>query len=612
MCGINGFNWQDRALVEQMNAVTQHRGPDGEGYYFDEQVSFGHRRLSIIDLSEKAGQPMPNEDETIWIVYNGEIYNYQPLMEELRALGHHFRSSSDTEVIIHAYEEFGLDCFKRFNGMWAFCLYDKQKGQFILSRDRFGIKPLYYYADGQRFIFSSMITAILCHDVPVNPNDRAIMEYLSFNMAHHNADTFFEDIHSLEPGYLLIYQLDAALYTLRKWYQPTARRLADKDVLRQAFIDSVRFHMVSDVPVGVALSGGVDSTAITMVLEKHEQDEVLQTYSVVVPGNPTDESRYIAAVGKMIDARQFYLTTSIKDFMNDIDDFVTAMEEPTAAGVYAEYIIFKLTHQNGGKVLLTGQGGDELFAGYIYYYAYYFYELFKGLNWGRLLREMYFYTRLNQRDRFFPHMMFFFLLLPDRLRFLVWKLFVNRWIDHDFLKVVTGETYDPRWERMDLREALHKVLYTTAIPHLLMWADKSSMRWSVESRVPFLDVNLVECAMDIPPHQLLKDGDTKWLFKQAIWDLLPEMIRKREKVGFDAPPIDDFFRTKQLSEYAGEIIYSESFKQRPYWNWKRVEKMFRDHLGGKVNAGSELWRCINLELWLRRFVEQGSSATNYG
>ena len=194
MCGINGFNWKDATLMGDMNRATKHRGPDDEGFYIDNMISLGHSRLSIIDLSEKGHQPMSNEDETIWITYNGEIYNFQELRGKLINKGHKFKSKTDTEVVIHAYEEDGMNCVKQFNGMWAFCIYDKNKEIIVLGRDRFGIKPLYYYIDKDKnkIIFSSMIAGILCHDIETAPNDKAIMEYLSFNLEDHREHTFFK------------------------------------------------------------------------------------------------------------------------------------------------------------------------------------------------------------------------------------------------------------------------------------------------------------------------------------------------------------------------------------------------------------------------------------
>jgi asparagine synthase (glutamine-hydrolysing) len=267
MCGINGFSWEDPILITKMNQITKNRGPDDQGVYTNQSVSLGHTRLSIIDLSDKGHQPMSNEDETIWITYNGEIYNFQILRKDLIEKGHIFRSDTDTEVIIHAFEEYGPDCVKQFNGMWAFCIYDEKNHILILGRDQFGIKPLYYYADKERFIFSSMISAILCHSIPTCPNDQAVMEYLAHNLEDHNNHTFFKNINKVPQDSLLIYNLTTKQYSTQKWYYPTYRKDVGIQTIRDSFKESVRLRTIADVPIGSCLSGGVDSSAIVCTLQ---------------------------------------------------------------------------------------------------------------------------------------------------------------------------------------------------------------------------------------------------------------------------------------------------------------------------------------------------------
>jgi asparagine synthase (glutamine-hydrolysing) len=287
----------------------------------------------------------------------------------------------------------------------------------------------------------------------------------------------------------------------------------------------------------------------------------------------------------------------------DVNDFVVAMEEPvTSLSAYAQYRVFKLAHEHGAKVLLDGQGGDEIFAGYVYYFGYHFYDLFTKFKWYALAKEMI--MCFKKLGGVFPHAMFLFLLLPDQVRYAVWKKMISPWINHEFLEQVCGGEKDPRWRRMGVKESLSKTLFSTSIPHNLMWEDKSSMRWSIESRVPFLDVALVETALSLDPGELLKNGETKLVFKKALSDILPEMIRDRkDKIGFVAP-MDDFFRDDGIVAFAREIIYSDKFKQRPYWRWTDVEKLFVNHVNRKTNAGATIWKCINLELWLREFVEK--------
>lgn len=606
MCGINGFNWNDERLIAAMNHATRHRGPDDTGVYVDDAVSLGHCRLAIIDLSARGHQPMSNEDGTIWCVYNGEVYNFQEIRPELAAAGHSFRSLTDTEVVIHAYESEGLECLNRFNGMWAFALYDRSRRRLVLARDRFGIKPLYYHVDGGRLIFSSMIAGILAHPVRRAPDDGAVMEFLAYNLEQHDGRTFFESIHSLEPGCLLIFDLWTRRHRVERWYTPAVRPRADEAALREAFTQSVRLRTVSDVPIGVCLSGGIDSTAITCTLDDHLA-QPFNTYSLVAPGSPVDERRYIEEVARHTRIGTLFTTVRAEDFLEDIDDFVEAMEEPvTGLSAYAQYQVFKLAHAHGAKVLLDGQGGDEILAGYVYYFGYLFYELLVGLEWPALVKEMIqSYRKLGDP---FPHALLAFLLAPRGLRHRLWKKRICPWVDHDFLERACGGRQDPRWERMTVRQSLRQTLGSTSIPHNLMWEDKSSMRWSIESRTPFLDVGFVETAMALDTRDLLRNGETKVIFKRAMSSLLPEMIRNRkDKVGFEAP-VDELFRDRRVVRLTRDVLASRDFAQRPYWRGDRVRAIFDKYVAGKANAGETIWKCLNTELWLRRFFAAPASA----
>ena len=582
-----------------MNRATKNRGPDDEGAYSGPQATLGHVRLSIIDLSEKGRQPMSNEDDTIWIVYNGEIYNYKEIRKELDEKGHTFQSCTDTEVVLHAYEEYGMECLKHFNGMWAFCIYDIKQNSLILCRDRFGIKPLYYYISGGKIIFSSMIAGILCHAPDTSPNDKAIMQFLAYNLEDHSADTFFNNISRLEPGCLLKYSLDTGLYKTIKWYSISQRKGSDEKDIRDAFIESIRLRTVADVPVGSCLSGGIDSTSIVCTLSKY-LDYPFDTFSYVSPGSPTDETRYMKEVGRHANINQYFTQITENNFLDDLDDFLEAQEEPvTGLSVYAQYRVMKLAHEKGAKVLLDGQGGDEIFAGYIYYFSYYFYELLCRRNLFRLFSEMFQYV-CNFKN-LFPVKMFHFMLLPEFIKKMVWGRIINSWINHDMLNSSGVGITDPRWNKMTLNEALRMTLSSTAIPHLLRWEDKNAMRWGIENRVPFLDVNLVEKALSLPGKARIANGKTKIIFKNAVKNIIPELIRSRkDKIGFTVP-VDDFIRKTKVAEYCRQIIFSDSFRKRPYWKWTKVEKMFSSHIKGKKNFGNEIWKWINLELWLRKY-----------
>lgn len=603
MCGINGFSWEDNTLITEMNQITKNRGPDDQGVYCHHSVSLGHTRLSIIDLSSRGHQPMSNEDKSIWIVYNGEVYNFQILRKDLIEKGHVFKSDTDTEVIIHAYEEYGPDCVNKFNGMWAFCIYDERKNIFILGRDQFGIKPLYYYVDSERIIFSSMISAILCHNISTFPHERAIMEFLAHNLEDHKNFTFFTNINKIPQDSLLIYDLSIKQYTTYTWYHPSTRKDVDTQTIRDSFKESVRLRTIADVPIGSCLSGGVDSSAIVCTLHTLLPD-TFNTYSLVAPGFPFDESKYIRDVGRNANVQQYFTQLSEKDFLTEFHDFVRNQEEPvTGMSPYAQYRVMKLAHHHKSKVLLDGQGGDEIFAGYTYYFSYYFYELLVKGKFFTLVREIHLYK--NNFKNFYPLQMLAFMLLPDFLKYYFWKYFIaDSWVNLGYLKELCNGDMDPRWRRLTLQEGLSLTLYSTAIPHLLRWEDKNSMRWSIESRPPFLDVNLVETAMSLPSEKKISNGRTKVIFKEAIKDILPSMIRDRkDKIGFDTP-IDDFFRKKEIIQFCRELIYSEAFRSRKYWNWNEVERQYTKHLRGEINIGNTIWKWINLEIWLREFFTE--------
>jgi len=599
MCGINGFNWSDPALLKKMNSVTKNRGPDDEGEYDDKTVSLGHSRLSIIDLSPKGHQPMCNEDETIWLTYNGEIYNFFEIKEDLIKAGHIFKSHTDSEVIIHAYEQYGMECLNRFNGMWAFCLYDKKRDLLILSRDRFGVKPLYYHIAEGKIIFSSMISALLTHKVERKPDMSVIMEYLAFNLLNHDTRTFFKDIWSLEPGSFLIFNLHSTEVSIKKWYQIKKHPAVTVPELTQLFIQSVRSRTVADVPIGSCLSGGIDSSAIVCTLDTMINQPFF-TYSLIFPGKKIDESRYMKEVGKHTKIQQQFTTLSRNNFLNDLPDFIKAQEEPTTGlSVYGQYCIMRLAYENKAKVLLDGQGGDEIFAGYTYYFSYYYFELLKKGRIITLLKEMRSY-RKNFKD-YYPHQFLCFMLLPAKIQNYVYKNYLLTWLNYDLLYESAVNKSDPRCKPMTLHKALVLTLLNTAIPHLLRYEDKNSMRWSIETRVPFLDFNLVETAMSIPTQEKIQQGKTKIIFKEAIKNLIPAMIlQRKDKIGFETP-VDEFFRDPQIREFCETIFFSEPFKSRPYWNWREVERHYNRHLEGKANIGDTLWKWINLEIWLREF-----------
>ncbi|NYT02685.1 MAG: asparagine synthase (glutamine-hydrolyzing), partial [Methanosarcinales archaeon] len=385
---MNGFTWDDPELIRRMNEALSHRGPDDLGIFNDGRVTLGHCRLSIIDLSSQGRQPMSNEDGTIWIVYNGEVYNFSQVRSELQERGHRFSSATDTEVIVHAYEEWGPSCVERFNGMWGFALYDLGKGELLLCRDRFGVKPLYYIRGERGLIFSSEIKGLLPTLHNRSPNPRAVYEYLAFGFTDHRRETFFSGVERLMPGERLIYDLKTGIVRLERWYRLEERAgLVDGhrnpvSQLKSLFMDSVQYRLVSDVPVGCCLSGGIDSSAIVYGMRAVSPQSHIKTFSMVFPGQRLDESRFIDTVVQDSEVESYRITPTPDELRQDLLDLVWAQEEPfRSISIYGQYRVMKLAHQNGMKVLLDGQGSDELFAGYFIYFKYYIFECLRKGQW---------------------------------------------------------------------------------------------------------------------------------------------------------------------------------------------------------------------------------------
>jgi asparagine synthase (glutamine-hydrolysing) len=614
ICGINGFTWNDLALIERMNQALEHRGPDDQSTYIDERVSLGHRRLAIIDLSPAGRQPKCNEDESIWIVFNGEIYNFKDIRSELEKCGHKFSSNSDTEVIIHAYEEWGTECVERFNGMWAFAIYDKKKGMLFLSRDRFGVKPLYLCQTERGLVFSSEIKGILQHPIDVAPNDKAVYDFLVLGFADHSSQTFFKDIDKLMPGESIVYDLSNGKMCKFRWYDLASRasnaeKMTEDEAakrIRVLFEDCVRYRLISDVPVGSCLSGGIDSSSIVQAMRGCSQATEIKTFSMVFPGKKLDESSYIDEVVADARVEAHKVSPSTEDLLKDMHDLIWTQEEPFGSlSIYGQYKVMQLANRNGMKVLLDGQGSDEIFAGYIIYYKYYLFEALLHLKLGEAMK-----TAERIRSKFQDMVLFPAMTILTALG-LSQGILKRLWFSQ--LKHLKGfekiALANPLAERgFDLNRALYSDLTRYSIPQLLRYEDKNSMRWSIESRVPFLDYRLVELALSLPSSYKIRNGMTKHVLRKAMRGLVSDRILDRkDKIGFAAPD-EDWLKSPDFIGTIKEILASDRFCARRYWNADAVMQMLEEHQGSggkrRINHSEMLWRIINVELWLRIFIDQ--------
>ena len=633
MCGISGiYNLKigepaDCSLLKDMTDVLRHRGPDDEGYvlldsddggykeligddtvselknnfqdisslnnvsyHFD--VAFGHRRLSIIDLSSSGHQPMSNEEKSIWIVYNGEIYNYIELRAELEGIGHVFNSKTDTEVIIHAYEEWGVECLQRFNGMWAFAIWDYDKKKLFCARDRFGIKPFYYFYDRERFVFASEIKSLLESGIERDPNDLIIFDYLAFGLQDHTEFTFFDGINQLKPAHYLIVG-NGGLHTERYW------NLKVNDEIKSAgsgegsefydlFEDSIKLRLRSDVPIGTCLSGGLDSSSIVCVANRFISDKKRQkTFSSCFDDEKFDERRYIEDVIEETGADKNYIFPEGGALLDEIEDLIYHQDEPFGSlSIYAQWSVMKKA-SDSVKVLLDGQGGDELLAGYLEYYASFLKTLLFSKKYYLFAKELMCFLYLHPKS---AYELFSKMRMRMKRKGMLSTEFASKYEDRRVKYA----------EKLSLK--LSDDLTVSKLPALLHYEDRNSMAFSIESRVPFLDYRFVEYAALLPLNQKLEGGTTKVVLRNAMCGLIPEKIRtRRDKMGFVTP--EEVWMRTVLKDWVVGILSSDSFRNRGYWNAERVSRGFERVCAGRERYTSDLWRYVCLELWLRRFVD---------
>jgi asparagine synthase (glutamine-hydrolysing) len=630
MCGICGVMHFDRGCnveqtaLESMNRKILHRGPDDSGFYCSENIGLAMRRLSIIDL-QAGHQPVSNEDKTIWIVYNGEIYNHSELRTRLEARGHRYRSKSDTESIVHLYEEYGRDCVRHLRGMFAFVLWDERQRLFFAARDRLGIKPFYYRQDAHSFIFGSEIKSLLAYPgVRAELNREALPEYLTFGYLS-GEETFFAGIRKLLPGHILELSESGALRIEPYWDLPsseTGARHPESHYIegyKGLLEDAVTSHLMSDVPVGVFLSGGLDSSAIAALMTKIRGDAI-ETFSVGYKEPSFSELPYARTVAEHIGSKHHEVIVSSEEFFDALPKLIWHEDEPLAwPSSVSLYFVARLASEHV-TVVLTGEGSDETLAGY----------------------TRYAWTLWNERfDRAYRH------LAPEQFRHWVREGTANsfwlgpelrRKLKHTFLgrdggswasfyfdnfysafsaKDQLGLLADTNgwtpeapyrntlryWENSS-GDLIARLLYTdikTYLIELCMKQDNMSMAASIESRVPFLDHPLVEFAAGIPSHYKISGLTGKCILKSAVRGLLPESIIHRRKMGFPTP-FRGWLADRQLALVELMLLEPRSLVRgilRP----EAVRRYLAEHRSGEADHSDRIWRLLNLELWHRVFID---------
>ena len=614
-----------RQLLKKMADSIAHRGPDDEGFYTDGQIGLGFRRLSIIDLSG-GHQPLSNENGTVWIVFNGEIYNYESLREGLLNRGHQFKTRSDTEVIVHLYEEYGTECVSYLRGMFAFAIWDSTCKLLLLARDRIGIKPLYYHSDESSLVFGSELKAILADPlIERRVNLESIDCFLTYYFVPGDR-TLLEGISKLEPGHILIAR-EGNIQTRRYWdlefEEDDARNDASTaEELLEKLEETVRLHMVSDVPVGFLLSGGVDSTAM-LSLAADKAEFPVSTFTVGFGDDEVvDERPFARLAAGRYKADHYELTISPKQFADFLPAYAWHMEEPLCQPpAVALYYISQLASQHV-KVLISGEGGDEAFAGYENYRNTFWFERLRtkagpvqpligrymtrlgSVVGSRLLTkygnrlgmkfEDYYLSRTSTPFEYFPS---------------------NRSdLYSDSMRLATKECYTTHSTREYIERAsnyglLNKMLYVdtkTWLPDVLLTkADKMTMANGVELRVPLLDHKLLEFAARLPRKQKIRGWTMKYALRKALAGRVPKPILQRKKAGFPVP-YHGWLRGP-LSDWAKQILLDDSAFSRSYFKDGVIEGLIRRDLAG-MDFGREIFSLLALELWHHQFIGPSVSA----
>lgn len=629
MCGIAGIVWWDEtavspALLCDMTAAIAHRGPDADGFYQQGMVGLGHRRLAIIDLSPAGKQPMCNEDGTIWVTYNGEIYNFQEIRQELQMRGHQFRSATDTEVIVHAYEEWGTACLQRFNGMFAFGLWDERQKRLWLVRDRLGIKPLFYAHLADRLLFGSEIKAILADTAVSRTIDfEALSYYLSLNYTP-APYTLFKAVRQLLPGHYLLVEENGRIQDVSYWdlvYQedaPPQNESAWLEAFNNLLSDAVRLRLVSDVPFGAFLSGGVDSSGIAYWMSRH-MSEPVKTFSIGFGEKTFDELNYARQVAQHIHAEAHEQIVRA-DEAAILPKLVWHAEEPTAdSSMVAVYYLSQMTRQHV-TMALSGDGADEILAGYETYQAYYVHQLYHKLpGW---LRQRLIAPLVNALPTSDAKMSWEMKLkrfvaagaLPAEDAHATWRIIFNEADHHRLLAPIRHlpeaqasvlDLYRAAFARTNARHPLNRLLYVDTrfyLPNdMLVKVDRMTMAHGLEARVPYLDHRLVEFVASLPPQLKLKNGRSKkYLLKTSLAGKLPADILWRKKQGFNVP--NARWLKQGLKPFVMEHLSPAMVQNMGMLENQVVQNLLQSHYAGKADNSHQIWCLLTLSLWWQQFV----------
>jgi asparagine synthase (glutamine-hydrolysing) len=619
-CWVPGVSPDLESRLGRGLGLLAHRGPDDRGVTIERSgdgiLALGHTRLSIIDLSVGGHQPMQSHDGRHVIVYNGELYNYRELRAELAASGERFATDSDTEVLLAAWRRWGTACLRRLIGMFAFVVHDRDASTLTCVRDAFGIKPLFYARDGESFVFGSEMPAVLAiRNVAPGLDPQRAHDYLVHAIQDAGGDSFVADVHHLPPAHLLQLQLRAgARASVERWWRPSVEErpisfAAATEAVRETFLTGVRLHLRSDVPVGAALSGGIDSASLVSAMRHVEPGLPIHTFSFIADDPRLSEERWVDVVNEHVGARPHKVRVAPGDLARDLQDVVRAQGEPfCTTSMYAQYRVFRAAREQGVIVVLEGQGADELLGGYDGYPGQ---RMLSLLERGRL-DELFAFARgwrnWPGRESRSAWRALAGQLLPDSLyrRALV-RVGIDTapdWLDVGALQRRGASTRPHRVPRSPasrgrrLAEVLAHALTDTYLPSLLRYGDRNAMRFSIENRVPFLTLPMAELMLSLPESFLVsREGRTKHVFREAMRGIVPDAILdRRDKIGFETP-----MRT-WLSGMAPAIAQMlRETVQFDFLNTDRMVSAFQANMAGVRGGDAETWRMVNLCWWSRAY-----------
>jgi asparagine synthase (glutamine-hydrolysing) len=620
MCGfvgIKGFGANNEILKKMMSSI-QHRGPDDSGIFQHNSCIIGHQRLSIIDI-QNGKQPFQSQNKRYTLVFNGEIYNYLELRQMLTSKGHRFHTFSDTEVLLAMYIEYGIKSLEYLNGMFAFVIYDAEDSSLFLARDHFGIKPLYYYYDDSCFVFGSEIKALLQHPkIKAQVDFSSVSEYLILQMVL-GKETLFKSIHKLEPAsYLKV--SDNKIFEKSYWdvsYKVNEEKSMDNflDELLVLLENSLSIQMRSDVPVGAYISGGLDSSIVATLAAKNYPN-ALKTFTGGFKDSPEyDETYFASIVSKTIGSEHFEIFPNYQDFLDNFEKLIYFMDEPVAGpGLFPQYMVSQLASKHV-KVVLGGQGGDEIFGGYARYAVAYLEQCLKGTILENQEEENHIVTLQS----ILPNMPMLKQYLPmirsqfssglfdsmDRRYFQLVNrsLQLKEILSPDLFNQINPESVFEKFSiifnKPDSKSYFNKMTYydlKTLLPALLHVEDRMSMAVSIESRVPLLDKRIVEIAGQMPPTMKFAGGKTKQMLLNSVRNILPkEIIQRKDKMGFPTP-LNEWL-AGSLKEYTLEILTGKTARQRGFWNTSKIEQSIQK----SEKFSRDLWGALNLEVWFRQF-----------